>query len=185
MFDRCITCERLGQDCAPNLLSLPWQELLAWWKKRQTFLGWSNQKLSDISTIPVGTINRIKAGEDDCRYSTMRSIIHALMGSYSIEFPCQKKLDQEFAHYETLEKQCVELTSANECLLAQMKAVEELHKSEEANLQGTLKDLERALSDKADAQKKIDFLLDLVGKLRADNDNLWRLINHMTKDDKL
>ena len=181
MFDRCIACERLGQDCAPNLLSLPWQDLLAWWKKRQAFLGWSNQVLSDKSNIPVGTINRIKAGEDDCRYSTMRSIIHALMGSYSVEFPCQKKLDQEFAHIETLEKQCIELTSTNECLSAQMKAIEELHKSEEANLKAALKDLEHALSDKEDAQKKIDYLLDLIAKLRTDNDNLWAENNRKSK----
>lgn len=185
MFDRCITCERLGQDCAPNLLSLPWQELLAWWKKRQTFLGWSNQVLSDKSNIPVGTINRIKAGEDDCRYSTMRSIIHALMGSYSVEFPCQKKLDQEFAHYETLEKQCAELISTNEYLLAQVKTAEEVHKNDEASLKDTQKDLDHALADRADAQKKIEYLLDLAAKLRSDNENLWRLINHMTRDDKI
>lgn len=169
MFDRCIACERLGQDCAPSLLSLPWNELLAWWKKRQAFLGWSNQVLSDKSTIPLGTINRIKAGEDDCKYSTMRCIIHALMGSYSVEFPCQKKLDQEFAHFEHLEKQCAELISTNECLSSQMKAMEEQHKNDESSL----KDLEHALADRADAQKKIDYLLDLVAKLRADNDNLW------------
>ena len=185
MFDKCVKCERIGQDCVPNLLSLPWNELLAWWKKRQAHLGWTNQVLSDKSNIPVGTINRIKAGEDDCKYSTMRSIIHALMGSYSVEFPCQKKLDQEFAHYETLEKQCVELTSANECLLAQLKAVEDLHKNVEANLKDALKDLDRAIADKADDRKKIDYLLDLVAKLRADNENLWRLINHMTRDDKI
>jgi predicted transcriptional regulator len=169
MFERCIACERLGQDCAPSLLSLPWPELLAWWKKRQAHLGWSNQVLSDKSTIPLGTINRIKAGEDDCRYSTMRCIIHALMGSYSVEFPCQKKLDQEFAQLETLEKQCERLTAENEQLLSQMKTMEEKHKAAEA----ILKDLERALADKAEAQKKTDFLLDLVAKLRADNDNLW------------
>ncbi len=109
MFNRCIKCERIGQDCVPNLLALPWTDLMNWWKERQKFLGWTNQDLSDISGIPVGTINRIKAVEDDARYSTMRSIIHALLGGYSVEFPCQKKLDQEFAQIETLEKRCAEL----------------------------------------------------------------------------
>jgi predicted phage-related endonuclease len=181
MFDRCIECERLGQDCVPNLLALSWPDLLDWWKKRQTYLKWSNQHLSDRSSIPLGTINRIKAGEDDCRYSTMRSIIHALMGGYSVEFPCQKKLDHEFAHYETLEKQCAELISTNECLSSQMKTIEELHKTEEANLKAALKDLEHALTDKAEAQKKIDYLLDLVAKLRTDNDNLWTENNRKSK----
>lgn len=173
MFDKCVKCERIGQDCVPNLLSLPWNELLAWWKKRQAHLGWTNQVLSDKSNIPVGTINRIKAGEDDCKYSTMRSIIHALMGSYSVEFPCQKRLEQEFAHYEMLENQCAELISTNESLISQMKTVEEQLRINEVNLKDVQKDLERALADNADAQKKIDFLKDLVAKLRTDNDNLW------------
>ena len=203
MFDRCITCERIGQDCVPNLLALPWPDLLDFWKKRQAFLGWSNQLLSDKSNIPVGTINRIKAGEDDCRYSTMRSIIHALMGGHSAEFPCQKKLDQEFAHLENLEKQCKELAGENEVLLVQMKAIEEAHQSDAVHLNNALKDLERALANnkeykaalesiyahhkeemetaRADSQKKIDYLLDLVAKLRADNDNLWKENNRKGK----
>ena len=147
MFDRCIKCERIGQDCVPNLLALPWPDLLAWWKQRQTHLGWTNQVLSDKSTIPVGTINRIKAGEDDARYSTMRSIIHALLGSYSVEFPCQQRLDQEFAHIEALEEQCSELTSANESLAAQIKSMEEAHRNEIATM-------------KADFKEQINFLKD-------------------------
>lgn len=145
MFDRCIKCDRLGQDCVPNLLALPWAELLNWWKERQKYLGWTNQVLSDMSSIPVGTINRIKAGEDDCKYSTMRSIIHALLGSYSVEFPCQKKLDQEFAHIEMLEKQCSELTAANEVLVAKMQTVEELHRKD-------------VVAIRAEYREQIDFL---------------------------
>jgi dGTP triphosphohydrolase len=147
MFERCIKCERIGRDCVPNLIALPWPELLDWWKLRQAHLGWTNQVLSEKSSVPHGTINRIKAGEDDARYSTMRSIIHALIGSYSVEFPCQKKLDQEFAHIETLEKQCCELASANEGIAAQMKALEEAHRNE-------------ILALKADYKEQVNFLKD-------------------------
>ena len=59
------------------------------------------------------------------------------------------------------------------------KAVlENIHASYKAEL-----DAVRGEADavKLEAQKKIDYLLDLVQKLRADHDNLWRLINHMTK----
>lgn len=145
MFDRCITCERLGQDCVPNLLALSWPALLDWWKQRQKHLGWTNQVLSEKSNIPIGTINRIKAGEDDARYSTMRSIIHALLGSYSVEFPCQKKLDQEFAHIETLEKQCSDLTTANEGLVAKLQTVEDVHRKDVAAV-------------RAEYREQIDFL---------------------------
>ena len=130
MFDRCIGCERLGQDCVPNLLALPWPDLLSWWKKRQALLGWTNQVLSDKSNIPFGTITRIKSGEDDCKYSTMRSIIHALMGGCSSEFPCQKKLDAEFAHIEELEKQRQELIEERNALLAKLQSLAELHRND-------------------------------------------------------
>lgn len=157
MFDRCIECERLGQDCVPNLLALPWSDLLNWWKKRQAFLGWSNQVLSEKSTIPLGTINRIKSGEDDCRYSTMRCIIHALMGSYAVEFPCQKKLDQEFASIETLEAKCKELSTANEGFAAREQAIRD------------------------EAQRKIDFLIEQIKHLRSENENLWAESNQKSK----
>lgn len=130
MFDKCITCERLGQDCVPDFMKLSFAELLGWWKKRQAYLGWSNQILSEKSTIPLGTINRIKAGEEDCRYSTMRCILHALMGGFVFEFPCQKKLDLEFAHIETLEKQIQELMARNEELTARQAAIDEQHRND-------------------------------------------------------
>ena len=123
MFDRCIKCERLGQDCVPNLMALSFSDLMEWWKKRQSHLGWTNQYLAEISSIPLGTINRIKAGEDDCRYSTMRCVIHALMGGYAVEFPCQKKLDQEFASIDALGKQCEELKRENEKLTEKLQNI--------------------------------------------------------------
>lgn len=130
MFDRCIGCERLGRDCVPNLMALPFPALLDWWKKRQALLGWTNQVLQDKSGIPVGTIARIKSGEDDCRYSTMRSIIHALMGGNTAEFPCQKKLDQEFAHIEELEKQLQELIAERDTLLTKYLTLTEEHRND-------------------------------------------------------
>lgn len=130
MFDRCIGCERLGKDCVPNLMALPFPDLMAWWKKRQALLDWTNQELADNSGIPVGTINRIRKGEDDPRYSTIRSVIHALMGGHTAEFPCQKKLDAEFAHIEELEKQRQELIEERNALLAKLQNLTELHRND-------------------------------------------------------
>lgn len=162
MFNRCITCERLGQDCVPDFMRLSFAEVLDWWKARQKHLGWSNQVLSEKSKIPVGTINRIKAGEEDCRYSTMRSILHALMGGYAAEFPCQKKLDQEFAHIEMLEKQNMELVTRNEELTAKMSGIDELHRNDI-----------RAI--KAEYQEEIAFLKE---QLRA-----WQRMNAQKNND--
>ena len=130
MFDRCIGCDRLGKDCVPNLMALPFPDMMNWWKKRQALLDWTNQELADKSGIPVGTINRIRKGEDDPRYSTMRSIIHALMGGHTAEFHCQKKLDAEFAHIEELEHQCQELIEERNALLIKLQTLAELHRND-------------------------------------------------------
>lgn len=156
MFDRCITCERLGQDCVPNLLALTFPEIMEWWKKRQALLGWTNQTLYEKSGIPVGTINRIKCGEDDCKYSTMRRIIHALMGGNTAEFPCQKKLDQEFSYYESIEKQNSELVLRNKELETKLASIDDLHRNDIRVI-------------RAEYQEEIAFLKD---QLRA-----WQRIN--------
>lgn len=140
MFSSCVKCDRVGQDCVPNLMALPFVDLLEWWKDRQRHLGWTNQTLSEKSNIPIGTINRIKAGEEDCRYSTMRAIIHALLGGYSVEFPCQKKLDQEFEHIALLEKENAELKEKNEELLSRLSSVDELHRNDIRAIQAEYKE---------------------------------------------
>ena len=160
MFCTCIKCDRLGLDCVPNLMALPFPDLLEWWKQRQRFLGWSNQVLSEKSNIPIGTINRIKAGEDDCRYSTMRSIIHTLLGGYSVEFPCQKKLDQEFAHIDTLEKQNKELAEKNEELITKLSTIDETHRNDVRAIQGEYRD-------------EIQYLKEQIARLEREKDNLW------------
>lgn len=168
MFNTCIKCDRLGLDCVPNLMALPFPDLLEWWKERQRFLGWSNQVLSEKSNIPIGTINRIKAVEDDCRFSTMRSIIHTLLGGYSVEFPCQKKLDQEFAYIDTLEKQNKELAEKNEELIAKLSAIDETHRNDV-----------RAIRD--EYRDEIQFLKEQIARLQRDNDFLWAENNRKSK----
>ena len=106
MFEKCLKCERIGQDCIPNLMQLPFAELLKWWDARQKVLGWTNQHLADESTIPLGTIIRIKTGDyDDCRYYTIKKIIVALIGGIADEFPCKENHEKELQRMESLEKQ--------------------------------------------------------------------------------
>lgn len=112
MFEKCIKCDRIGIDCVPNLILLPFPDLIQWCDKKQKHLGWSNQTLADKSKVPVGTINRIKAGEEDCKYSTMRSILIALIGGTTDEFSCTarvEQLEQQAARLSSVEKENEEL----------------------------------------------------------------------------
>lgn len=134
MYEKCITCNRIGESCVPNLMRLSFADLMQWCNKRQKHLGWTNQTLAVASNVPVGTINRMKAGDYlDCKYSTMRSIVIALIGGTTDEFPCNEQVERELAHVEALEKQAAKMASIekeNEALKYRLEHIDELHRQD-------------------------------------------------------
>jgi predicted transcriptional regulator len=124
----------MGNDCMPNLMQLPFADLLKWWDKKQKALGWTNQKLADESTIPVGTIIRIKTGDhDDCRYYTIRRILVALIGGIADEFPCKEKMEHELQRMEALEKQAAKaevLEKENAEMKERLAHIDEMHRND-------------------------------------------------------
>ena len=158
MFDKCIKCDRLGESCVPNLMLLPFEELIQWCNKRQKHLGWTNQVLADKSKIPVGTINRIKVGDYlDCKYSTIKSILIALIGGTTEEFPCTEQVAKELKQMEQLEQQAEKLSATeneNKALKNRLAEIEEQHR----------KDI-RAV--KEEYQEQIAFLKDELKAWRA------------------
>jgi Mg2+ and Co2+ transporter CorA len=111
MFEKCITCPRIGEDCVPNLWLLPFHDLIQWCIKKQKHLGWTNQVWADKSKVPVGTINRIKAGDTDCKYSTIRSLAISLIGGTTDEFSCTEQVEKELRNMERLEQQAAKMAS--------------------------------------------------------------------------
>lgn len=134
MFDKCIKCERLGQDCMPNLMILSFADLMVWCNKRQKDLGWTNQTLADRSTVAIGTINRIKVGDyADCKYSTIRNLLVALIGGISTEFPCKEKLENELKmidSYNAQREKLLVLEKENQELRTRLDNMDELHRSD-------------------------------------------------------
>lgn len=150
MFEKCIKCNRIGESCVPNLMLLPFADLMQWCANRQKHLSWTNQTLAERSKVPVGTINRIKAGEEDCRYSTIRNILIALVGGTTDEFACTEQVAKELQQIEQLEKQTQKLYAVekeNEELTAKLNVIDEQHR----------KDI-RAI--KEEYQEQISFLKD-------------------------
>ena len=112
MFEKCITCNKIGESCVPNLWLLPLPELIKWCIKRQKHLGWSNHKWADKSNVPVGTINRLVSGDADCYYSTIRNLALALIGGTTDEFSCTEQVEkelQQLARLSSVEKENEEL----------------------------------------------------------------------------
>jgi hypothetical protein len=133
MFEKCIKCPRIGESCVPNLWLLPFPELIQWCIKRQKHLGWTNKEWADRSTVPVGTINRIKAGDDDCKYSTIRNLAIALIGGTTDEFSCTELVEKELRQMEQLEQQAAKLTDVEakyEVLKDCMNKVDEQHRQD-------------------------------------------------------
>lgn len=133
MFEKCVQCNRMGESCVPNLMLLPFSDLVQWWTKRQKHLGWTNQTLADKSKVPVGTINRIKAGEEDCKYSTIRNILITLIGGTTDEFACTEQVEKELRHLEQYEQQAAKLTDVEakyETLKDRMNKVDEQHRQD-------------------------------------------------------
>ena len=130
MFEKCIKCNRIGESCVPNLMLLPFSELLQWWDKRQKHLGWTNKILEDKSKVPLGTINRIKGGDYmDCKYSTIKNILIALIGGTTDEFSCTDQVEKELQQMEQLEKQAAKLSvveAENEMLRNRLKDVDKI-----------------------------------------------------------
>lgn len=134
MYEKCIICNRIGESCVPNLMRLSFPDLIQWCNKRQKHLGWTNQTLADKSKVPVGTINRIKAGDYlDCKYSTIRSILIALIGGTADEWPCNAQVEKELQQLEQLEQQAAKMSAIekeNELLKARLEHMDELHRSD-------------------------------------------------------
>ena len=130
MFEKCIKCNRLGDSCVPNLMLLPFSELIQWCTRRQKHLEWTNQVLADKSKVPIGTINRIKAGDYmDCKYSTIKNLLITLIGGTSDEFSCTEQVEKELRQMEQLEKQAAKLSvveAENETLKARLQNVDKL-----------------------------------------------------------
>ena len=151
MFEKCIKCTKIGESCVPNLMLLSFADLMQWCGKRQKHLEWTNQTLADKSKVPIGTINRIKAGEYlDCKYSTIKNILIALIGGTTDEFPCAEQVEKELRQMAQLEQQAAKLSAAEE-ESAKLKAI--LHNLDEQHR----KDI-RAV--KEEYQEQITFLKD-------------------------
>ena len=151
MFEKCIKCNRIGESCVPNLMLLPFADLIQWCAKRQKHLEWTNQILADKSEVPIGTINRIKAGEYlDCKYSTIKKILIALIGGTTDEFSCTEQVERELRQVEQLERQAANLSATqaeNNRLREILQKIDEQHRNDI-----------RAI--KAECQEQIDFLKD-------------------------
>ena len=126
MFEKCIPCPRIGESCVPNLMLLSLPDLMPWCDKRQKYLGWTNQYFADKCGLPLSTVTRIKSGDyQDCKYSTLRSMVITLIGGTTDEWPCNAQVDQEIHAARN-----TELESENAALKEQLASIDARHRQD-------------------------------------------------------
>ena len=80
-------------------------DIVKWCRERKKSLSLSNQKLADLSGVPIGTIDRIMSGNyTEFKYSSIQPIVSTLLGQHE-NTPEPKKENDEQAkyYYDTIE----------------------------------------------------------------------------------
>ena len=80
-------------------------EIVIWCRDRKKSLGLSNQKLADLSGVPIGTIDRIMSGNyTEFKYSSIQPIVSTLLGQNEITPEPKKENDEQAKYYyDTIE----------------------------------------------------------------------------------
>ena len=80
-----------------DVFTLNPSEIVKWLKERKETLGYSNKKISELTNVPIGTIDRILAGKyTEFKYSSIQPILSVLIG-YEEQTPKPKTNDKEQA----------------------------------------------------------------------------------------
>lgn len=139
MYEKCVGCKRLGNDCTPNFYVMPLNDMRHFSKKLMTSKGWKNADLAEASGVSEGTIkNALSQRDRDLYYTTFAPMFCALVGADGEETPCPEPVQEESRHLETIER-----------------------------LENEKTELEKRIAEhKEDAEKKVDFLKDELNKER-------------------
>ena len=184
-YNKCLSCPYRGVSCkglSPS--DMPLDIWCLYMKDMKAVNNLTNAEISEMAGVSLKTVEKIMAinTDQDIMRDTARRIESVILGSEG-SYPCYLAFQDEHMPEEQMHSDAMRELEHALAETQEYKAVlENIHASYKAELDAVRAEAETV---KLEAQKKIDYLLDLVAKLRADNDNLWRLINHMTKDDKL
>lgn len=119
------------------------QDLISWCRQRKKALELSNQKLSDLSGVPIDTIDRVMSGNyTEFKYSSIQPIVSILLGfNQEVPEPNDKDKSQGEYYYETIEGYKLVLENKNQVLaeaknefdslIAQLKLLKEENKNKQ------------------------------------------------------
>ena len=173
-YNRCLSCPHRKVRCdGPRTACLSLDRWCEYMRDLKELNHMTNQEIAEASGVSVKTIERLMAqnsSQDIMRDTAMR-IENAIIGSSS-KYPCYLAFEEENGPDEQrLNDAMRDLERALDDNKDYREALDKIHDSYKAEMELI----------RAEAQKKIDYLLDLTAKLRADNENLWAENNRKSR----
>lgn len=165
-FNKCFKCRSFRNGCSgPNLFAMGIERACEFLQLARVFLGYSYQHIADNTGLSLATVKRFLTSKiTDPSYFTLKSLSDFLLGDPNGKFPCANPdiaVNPENA--QLLNEALRDLERAVSDNRDYRKALDSIHSSYNAEMQ-IIRD---------EAQKKIDFLLEQVERMRRENDNLW------------
>lgn len=99
-FNKCLTCEYLGNGCSgPNLNAMTVERACEFLQIRRIQLDYSYQKTADLSMLSVVTVKRILTGKiKDPSFLSMRALTFVLVADTKGKYPCAMHIYSEEAN---------------------------------------------------------------------------------------
>lgn len=170
-YNRCLSCDHRQVRCdGPRTSAMPLERWCEFMRDMKELNGLTNAEIAEKSGVSVRRIEKIMslACETDIMRETARAVEDAIIGS-SNQYPCYLAFEAATAPTENDQK-LTEATRELERALADNRdyraALDDIHASYNAEMQ-LIRD---------EAQKKIDFLLAEVQRLRTECES-WRYEN--------
>lgn len=173
-YNRCLSCQHRKVRCdGPRTAGLELARWCEYMRDMKEVNGLTNAEIAEEAGVSIKTVERLMAlnADQDIYRDTARRIENAIIGATS-QYPCYLAFEEEnLPDAQKMNDAMRELERALDDNKDYRAALDNIHASYNAEME----------TIRADAQKKIDFLLDQVAKLRTDNDNLWAENNRKSK----
>lgn len=173
-FNKCFECKSFRNGCSgPNLSVMTIERVCEFLQSARVFLKYSYQDVADGSGVSLATVKRTLCGKvSDPSFFTISAISVFLLGDPNGKHPCAiPNVTSDLANEGKLNEALKELERTLADNEDHRKALAGIHASYGAEMQ-VIRD---------EAQRKIDFLVQQVERLTADNKNLWDENNRKSK----
>lgn len=164
-FNKCFECRSFRNGCSgPNLAVMGVARACEFLQMARIFLGLSYQQVSDGTDVSLATVKRTLTGKvSDPSFFTIMAISTYLLGDPNGKYPCAipdiNTSDASLAQLQEATKELERALADNQDYRAALDAI---HTSYNMEMQ-TIRD---------EGQKKVDYLLGQVDRLRMEIDYL-------------